>query len=249
MGIEWVRVHGRKGYTVNPIAGCKHECVWRMGDRIVKCYANSMLSRYMKRGTVFEDLSFHPERLEQIKEAGKPAGIFLDSTSDLFGVGVPEEWTQHVLDVIKTWPEHIFFSLTKNAGRLTKFKYPRNLWVGISAPATFMFGKELTPERQLAWFKNSLAALAKTDAAVRWVSLEPLSIDISEVMQPFVKYLHWAVVGAGSIGKYAYQPSRQTLVNVRAVLQPIPVFFKGNMDRQMANEVFGYWPEQFPPTL
>ena len=217
-----------------------------MGDQIVKCYANSMLSRYMPKGKTFEDLSFHPERLDQIKEAKKPSGIFIDSTSDLFGVGVPEEWTQAVLDAVARYPQHVFFSLTKNAARIPKFKIPFNLWCGVSAPATFMFGRELTPERQLQWFDLSLRALCKSDALVKWVSIEPLSIDVSVQLEKYSEHLDWAVIGAGSMGKFAFQPTTQTLINVREALKGIPVFFKGNMSPKVAEEVFGEWPDHFP---
>jgi protein gp37 len=248
-GIEWTRLPGRKGYTLNPIAGCGHGCRWRMpGGKVVQCYAKSVaegpFAFHYPGG--FENITFHPERLDEIKGLKKPSGIFIDSMSDLFGVGVPAEWTSHVLNHVALYPQHVFFSLTKNAPQLVKFKMPSNLWVGISAPATFMFGKELSFMQQVRWFETSLGYLAQCDSKTKWVSLEPLSIDVSEALDQFRSYLSWAVIGAGSDGRRYYQPDEQTLCNVRDVLHPLPIFFKGNMSKELAMEVFGRWPNDFP---
>jgi len=248
-GIEWCSVWGRPGYTLNPIAGCGHGCKWRMpGGKVVQCYAKSVaegpFAFHYPGG--FENITFHRDRLDELKSLKQPSGIFIDSMSDLFGVGVPPEWTICVLNHIALYPQHVFFSLTKNAPQLVKFKMPSNLWVGISAPATFMFGREMTVDQQVKWFACALKNLAECDARIRWVSLEPLSIDLSAQLEPYNKVIDWAVIGAGSDGRRYYQPDEETLLHTREALEGVPIFFKGNMSKELAMEYFGRWPNDFP---
>jgi protein gp37 len=244
-GIEWTRVWSRRGYTSNPVKGCPHECRWLMPDgSIAKCYAKST-AEGVARGAYpygFEHVSFHPEELEAITRHRAPAGIFIDSMSDLFSQQVKPEWIAAVLATIRDNPRHIFFSLTKNAPRLIDFSpFPNNLWVGISSPPTFMFGRELTDDQQRTWYKRALEILDGCEASVRWTSIEPASIDLSEILASNA-WLDWAVVGAASNGSRTFQPDRLVLANILRALK-CPVFFKGNLDPKTVEQ----WREEFPP--
>ena len=139
-GILWTRVYGRPGFTWNVITGCDHACEWFAGDNeedVIECYAkvmaeSRMLESHYPQGFAFTQ--FYPERLEQPKRIKKPAGIFLDSMSDIMSKGVKDEWIEQVLEVCRQTPQHIYLLLTKNAPRLREFDFPPNVWVGVSCP-------------------------------------------------------------------------------------------------------------------
>jgi protein gp37 len=249
-GIEWARVWGRRGYTSNPVRGCMHRCQWEMPDgKIATCYAKETAEGVARKAypNGFESLSFHPEELATIKKLKEPSGIFIDSMSDLFGAKVPDEWITKVMDTIRECPQHIFLSLTKNPPRLEgTFDFPENLWVGISAPPTFMFGKRMSREQQIAWFRRGLQFLSDTDAAVKWVSLEPLSFDLSAELVECGKALHWAVIGAASDGRTTHQPDKHDFEMALYAMKGRPVFFKGNISPALAMEVAGGWRAEFP---
>lgn len=246
-GIEWTHILGPlTGFTANPVRGCEHECQWRMPDgTVVICYAKAQKERMSGKGS-FEKITFHPDILDQIRSRKEPAGIFIDSMSDLFGENVNEAWISIVLDCAWDCPQHIFFTLTKNPRRLRDFRFSPNTLVGLSAPPTFMYGKELSHEAQRTWFRKGLEWLTNCAAENVWLSLEPLAIDVSDLIAPHQERIRWAVIGAASDGARTYQPERETFANTLRVLDTMPVFFKGNVDRQLADEIAGGWKEEFP---
>jgi protein gp37 len=248
-GIEWTRVWGREGFTSNPIRGCLHGCKWRMPNgKIAICYAKMFADDHRNTYPLgFENLTFHPEVFDQIKRRKKPAGIFIDSMSDLFGRDVKPEWIQQVLVTIRNCPQHVFFSLTKNAGKMAQFSLPTNLWAGVSAPPTFMFGKEMDRDARINWYWNSLKHLVNTNATIRWTSIEPLSEDFSDAIRDFEAALDWAVIGAATDHGCHHQPDEVHLRRTVEVLGDTPIFFKGNLNRELAEYVCGKWRQEFPP--
>lgn len=245
-GIEWTRVYGRPGYTANPIKGCQHDCRWRMPDgQVAQCYAKSVAEGVARASYPkgFEYVQFNPAELDAIRALREPAGIFIDSMSDLMGRDVPDAWIKSVIDTMMFSPQHIFFVLTKNPPRLKDFAWPCNAWVGVSAPPTFMFGRELNQSQQERWYDVALGVLADIHVPVRWTSIEPLSWDCSEILVEHRDHLEWAVIGAASNGLQRHLPDRWVLRNVLDALEGIPVFFKGNL-RGMG---FPEWREENPP--
>ena len=245
-GIEWTHIFGiGTGYTANPVRGCTHGCQWRMPDgKIVSCYAETFADRLGGKGA-FKNLTFHPDVLSKIFRHKEPARIFIDSMSDLCGEGVDKEWIGAVIGFMQNCPQHIFFTLTKNPRRLTEFVWPDNAMVGISAPPTFMYGKELSFGQQQAWFTKGMAWLAAAKAKRKWVSLEPLSTGaILEALALNSGTLDWAVIGAGSDGRKTFQPEEYLLEATLRCLT-CSVFFKGNLDRALAQR-HGGWREEFP---
>lgn len=254
-GIEWTAYRwpngtALPGFTANPVRGCKHQCQWEMPDgNIATCYAKVGRERIDGPGS-FERITYHPEVLADIRKRKKPAGIFIDSMSDLFGLDVQRDWIDAVIQCIRDCPQHVFFSLTKNPSRFrTDFNgdkpWPENWLVGISYPPTFMFGKKLTIEQQNAWFKKALDFLKDSPARRYWVSAEPLSLDLSRWLQ-VSEWLDWVVIGAASNGSTTCQPDPEIFRRTLHALEGTPVFFKGNIDRQLADEVAGGWREEFP---
>lgn len=248
-GIEWTHVHGRPGFTANPVRGCLHDCQWRMPDgTVVLCYAKEFRERLDGPGS-FERLTWHPEVLDGIRRHKAPAGIFIDSMSDLFGQSVDPQWILDTLQCVSECPQHVFFSLTKNPSRLLRFSpFPQNFWLGISAPPTFMYGRQLALDQQRKWFRVALEKLSQCSAGVRWLSLEPLSFDLSDILAEHLDAFDWAVIGAGSDGARKFQPDPLTFRNVFNVLHRAgkEVFLKGNIDRALANDICGGWLECWP---
>jgi len=237
-GIEWT------DYTWNPVRGCQHGCRWTMPDgTIAECYAETVAERVAQRAYPegFEHHYWNPQLLDGPLKINKPSRIFLDSMSDLMGYWVPKEQVEQVFETCRAAPWHTFQMLTKNAPRLKQFDIPPNVWVGVSAPPSIMFGKPLSPAQQGRMLETMLRVLQDIDVPVRWMSIEPLSFNIA----PFLvgSNLQWAVIGAATNGPKAYQPKREWVENVLDVLdvQGTAVFFKGNLEWEP-------WREEFPIT-
>ncbi len=255
-GIEWTHILGPgTGYTANPVRGCLHDCKWKMPDgNIAQCYAKTVAEKFVDAyPNGFEHLSFHPEALDKIQRHTEPAGIFIDSMSDLFGQKVESEWIMKTLETVRACPQHVFFSLTKNPRRLLDFaNYPDNLLVGVSAPPTQMFGKELSIDQQDTWYRTALGWLGRCSAKHKWTSIEPLSFDVSDIINQHrdgfgERAIQWAVIGAATNGSKTYQPDAAHLAFALDSLQGLPVFFKGNLSKELVTSLSGgVWREEFP---
>ncbi|MBL7836709.1 MAG: DUF5131 family protein [Bacteroidetes bacterium] len=237
-GIEWT------DYTWNPVGGCKHGCRWEMPDgTVAECYAETVAERVAQSAYPFgfEHHYWRPELLKEPLKLIEPARIFLDSMSDLMGHWVPDKQVNQVLDICREAHWHSFQLLTKNAPRLAEFEFPANVWVGVSAPPSIMFGKRLSLKQQARMLSRMLDMLRSVQAPIKWMSIEPLSFDIAPLLVE--SGLQWAVIGAATNGKKAYQPKQEWVQNVLDVLdaQGTKVFFKGNL-------LWEPWREEFPET-
>ncbi|MEO8611940.1 MAG: DUF5131 family protein [Chloroflexota bacterium] len=226
-GIEWT------DYTWNPVRGCQHGCRWQMPDgTTAECYAETIAERVAQHAYVegFEHHYWNPHVLDEPVKLKTPAKIFLDSMSDLMGHWVPKDQIEQVLDVCRKAPWHHFQLLTKNAPRLREFEFPPNVWVGVSAPPSTMFGRPLSHAQQKRMVQRQLDVLRIVDVPVRWMSIEPLSFNIAPLLEG--SNLQWAVIGAATNGPKTYQPEQVWVENVLRVLdgQNTAVFFKGNLD-------------------
>lgn len=256
-GIEWTRIRLSAetvldGYTWNPVAGCKHGCEWEMPDgTVAECYAKTIAEGLAQKAYPqgFEHHYWHPERLEEPLKLKTPSGIFCDSMSDLMGVNVPAWQIEQVIDVMRRAHWHRFQLLTKNAPRLRRFDWPPNVWLGVSAPPSYMFGtgQKWSEDQQHIWYDKALECLGQTNARVKWTSIEPLSFDVGLIIERYGDVLDWAVIGAASRGRRYYQPKFGHLVRVleQGYKHGIPVFYKGNL-RPLIDELGWKWREEFP---
>jgi len=190
----WVRnPDGTLGYTWNPITGCLNGCEYCYARKL----ANTRLrERYLANKNVaplvdgwFHDFGkdgyvdsrydapFYPRFWEdRLSDKGlgmcesppkKSWGIFTCDMSDLFGIGIPGDWTRMVLNVIQANPWHRFYLLTKQSQNLIKWSpYPPNCYVGVSA----------TNQQQ---FDEAVRYLKEVEATVKYISFEPLQERIS----------------------------------------------------------------------
>ncbi|KKM97307.1 hypothetical protein LCGC14_1169290, partial [marine sediment metagenome] len=86
------------------------------------------------KGLKIESLAdpFYPRfwgmRLGEVYPGGGiPRGVFVCSMGDLFGVGVPDDWTRRVFERIRSRPAWRFYLLTKQPQNLAKWSpFPDN---------------------------------------------------------------------------------------------------------------------------
>jgi len=252
-GIGWTRLPRydgsdkyRNGYTWNPVGGCIHDCYWRMpGGKLAECYAKTITERFNLQPD-FKEFAWHPERLKQPSKVKKPAGIFLDSMSDLMAHNVPDKYVSQVLDVCRQSPQHIFLLLTKNAPRLLNYDFPPNVWVGVSTPPDIMFGKSLSDKAKKAYLNKALDVLSEVVASIRWMSIEPLNGDYAWVLGDYGLPIDWVTIGAASYGTTIYAPDETYLRNLLVLMigEKVPIFFKKNMTCSPLAERI--WYRDFP---
>jgi protein gp37 len=205
--IEWTDA------SWNPVRGCS-----RVSEGCRNCYAEKIAARFSGKGEPYEGLAqikhirrvngstetteshwtgevrFIEEHLKDPPRWKKPRRVFVNSMSDLFHEGVPDEWIDKIFAVMALAGRHTFQVLTKRPQRM--LEYMQRLSRGIKpieAEAramghTFLYGSE-NQFSTLAWpirnvwlgvsvedQKNAdmrVPLLLKTPAHVRWVSYEP----------------------------------------------------------------------------
>lgn len=204
--IEWTEA------TWNPVTGCTE-----VSPGCAHCYAKTFAERFRGvPGHPYEngfDLQLRPERLRQPLRWKKPRTIFVNSMSDLFHEDVPYEYIKQVFDVMKSAGHHRFQVLTKRSERLAELApslpWPENVWMGVSV------------ENQR--FASRVDDLRETDAAVRFLSCEPLLgfLDLN------LDGIHWVIVGGESgPGARRMKPEWACAVRDQCVEAKVPFFFK-----------------------
>jgi len=185
--IEWTEA------TWNPVRGCV-----KVSPGCAHCYAETFAERFRGvKGHPYEqgfDLRLVPEKLGEPLRRKKPTTYFVNSMSDLFQDGVPDEYIDQVFAVMDLAGQHTFQILTKRAERMFDYCSARhgvdlvsplpNVWLGVSV------------ENQQ--FLSRIDALKDTPAAVRFVSFEPLLEDLGAVL---LDGIQWAIIGGESGAK------------------------------------------------
>lgn len=206
--IEWTE------HTWNPVTGCT-----KVSPGCKHCYAETMARRLKAMGAAgYErgfELALHPARLVQPLARRTPTVYFVNSMSDLFHAGVPDDYIARVLDVCQRTPQHTYQILTKRAERLPLYfaqrPVPRNVWLGVSVEDR----RHGVPR---------IAQLRQVDARVRFLSVEPLLQDLGPLD---LRGMHWVIVGGESgAGARPMAPAWAERVRVQAVAQGVPFFFK-----------------------
>lgn len=172
--IEWADM------TINPIIGCS-----KCSPGCRNCYAERMAirldwmpatrERYSHvistgkwNGTTFGDFT----TFTSLGRVHSPKRIFIGSMGDLFHESVTQAQITGIFNTFKQFPQHVFMLLTKRADRMREMvntyyahrSHPRpfpNVWLGVTA------------ERQME-ADTRIPELLNTQAAVRYVSIEPM---------------------------------------------------------------------------
>lgn len=176
--IEWTDA------TWNPVTGCT-----QVSAGCDHCYAKVFAERF--RGVPnhpYEqgfDLKLWPERLEMPLRWKKPRRIFVNSMSDLFHSGVPDEFIYQIFETMKKADWHIYQVLTKRPQRMARMSkdldWAEHIWAGVSIEAN-----------DVAWRADFLR---KVPSAVRFISAEPL---IGPIDRLDLHGIDWLITGGES---------------------------------------------------
>jgi protein gp37 len=153
--------------------------------------------------------------------------VFVNSMSDLFHELVPLQFIQQVVDVMRRAHWHRFQVLTKRSGRLAELadqlEWPGNVWLGVSVENRDYAGR--------------IDALRRINAAVRFLSLEPL---LGQMPDLRLQGIDWVIVG-GESGPEARPMKEEWAVDIRNQCQRagIPFFFKqwGGVNKKRTGRV------------
>jgi protein gp37 len=206
--IEWTEA------TWNPITGCS-----KISPGCAQCYAERFAERF--RGTPdhpYEqgfDLKLWPARLALPLSWRRPRLIFVNSMSDLFHPDVPQKFIESVFEVMERADWHTFQVLTKRHERLEQLAphlpWPKNVWIGVSI-------------ENRRWVRRADALRAIPDAAIRFISAEPLLGRLDGLL---LDGIDW-VIGGGESGPRNRPVDADWLRDLRdqCVDAGVPFFFK-----------------------
>jgi protein gp37 len=170
--------------TWNPSHGCS-----RASAGCRSCYAERISRQYQHTEHPWtaehaeDNVSIHPEKLDEPYRIDEPAFIFVNSMSDLFHSLVPESFIREVFAVMRNCLHIVFQVLTKRPGRAAHMAldWPPNVWMGTSVE------DDRVTER--------LDLLRSCEADTLFISFEPLIGPVGEV--DLTRY-DWAIVGGES---------------------------------------------------
>ena len=205
--IEWT------DKTWNPVTGCS-----KVSPGCKNCYAEIMARRLQAMGQPkyrngFK-LTLHDEILNEPFGWKSPHTIFVCSMSDLFHEKVPVAFLDKVMNTIENTPWHNYQLLTKRAKRMSEYfstrAVPPNAWLGVTVEA---------PDA-----KERMDYLRKLKASIRFLSCEPLLVDLGELD---LKNIDWVIVG-GESGPRArpMKPAWVLSIKEQAENQGAAFFFK-----------------------
>jgi protein gp37 len=233
--IEWTDA------TWNPVRGCA-----KISSGCAHCYAETFAERFRGvPGHPYEqgfDLRLIPEKLTQPLLWRKPKMIFVNSMSDLFHEGVPDEYIAQVVEVMQRANWHTYQVLTKRSERLrdllqTKLRSAAeepHIWWGVSVENR----KQGLPR---------IEHLRSAPAGLRTLSVEPLleylgTIDLSGI--------GWVILG-GESGPGARPIEEAWVLEIRDQCRAakVPFFFKqwgGRQKSRTGRELEGRTYDEIP---
>jgi Bacteriophage protein gp37 len=218
--IEWTES------TWNPITGCN-----KISPGCKFCYAERMAKRLKAMGSANYEhgfkLSLHEHALELPLSWKKPQTIFVNSMSDLFHEKVPFEFIQKMFAVMNKAYWHRFQILTKRSERLlelnNKLKWTENIWMGVSV--------------ENANYTYRIDHLRKTDAHIKFLSIEPL---LGPIRQIDLTNISWVIVGGESgPGSRLMKEEWVIVIKDNCLTSNVPFFFKqwGGVNKKKAGRV------------
>lgn len=236
--IEWTDA------TWNPVRGCT-----KISPGCKHCYAEVFAERFRGvKGHPYEqgfDLRLVPHKLGEPLRWRTPKMIFVNSMSDLFHEGVPDEYIEAVARVMVKADWHTYQVLTKRSKRMAELLSTRlrfaataaHIWWGVSVEDK-KYGLPRIPHLQ------------STPAAVRFLSIEPLLEDLGVVD---LRGINWVIVG-GESGRGARPMKREWVVSIREQCREshVPFFFKqwGGFQKKLnGRKLDGKTHDEFPPRL
>jgi len=218
--IEWTED------TWNPVTGCN-----KVSPGCKFCYAERFARRLQKMGqdkyrNGFK-VTLHPELIREPYLWRRNKLVFVNSMSDLFHKGIPQEFIKSVFDTMVNTPQHTYQVLTKRPERLLELAsdlpWPENVWMGVSV------------ENVKYYFRIDF--LRQVPAKVRFLSLEPLLGPMPDLK---LKGIHWVIVG-GESGPNARPVNEEWVRSIKQQCRKrkVPFFFKqwGGLNKKEAGRL------------
>lgn len=210
--IEWTDA------TWNPVRGCT-----KISPGCKHCYAETFAERFRGvKSHPYEqgfELRLVPEKLTEPFAWRSPKLVFVNSMSDLFQAGVPDDYVAAVAQVMVAAKWHTYQVLTKRSeklrellsGRLRFAAEQENIWWGVSVEDQ-KYGLPRVDD------------LRQAPAKIRFLSIEPLLEDLGEID---LSGISWVIVG-GESGPGARPMRKEWVVSIREQCrtQRVPFFFK-----------------------
>lgn len=231
--IEWTES------TWNPATGCT-----KISSGCANCYAKRMALRLKAMGTPKYangfDVTLHEDSLFEPYSWKKPKVIFVNSMSDLFHEEIPFEFIEKVFKVMNENPQHVFQVLTKRAELLLKYSsklnWTSNIWMGVTV-------EDCKAKRRIDY-------LRQTNAAIKFLSCEPLISDLGELD---LKNINWVIVG-GESGPKSRPIEEDWVLDIfgQCKKADIPFFFKqwgGVNKKKTGKELQGEIYQEMPEIL
>jgi len=210
--IEWTDA------TWNPVRGCT-----KISPGCKHCYAETFAERFRGvKGHPYEqgfDLKLVPGKLIEPFSWRSPKLVFVNSMSDLFQEGVPDEYVEAVCRVMVAAKWHTFQVLTKRSARLKELlsgplrlaAKEDHIWWGVSV-------------EDKKYGLPRIRHLQETPARVRFLSVEPLLEDLGRFD---LSGISWAIVGGESgPGARPMQPAWVIPIRDQCRESRVPFFFK-----------------------
>jgi protein gp37 len=186
--ISWVKnIDGSQGETLNIHTGCTHagspgcaNCYAKsLHDMRHKAYSEGKLQNIPQYATPFNEVQFHPERLDIPLRRRKPTTYFINSMSDLFHESIPDEQIHKVFECINIGGRHTFIILTKRISRALEWmKDNTDCWRRSDGKCVpyYWFGTTVCNQAEA---DEKIPLLLQIPAAVRFVSIEPMLEEIN----------------------------------------------------------------------
>jgi len=210
--IEWTDA------TWNPVRGCA-----KISPGCKHCYAEVFAERWRGvQGHPYEfgfDLRLVPEKLAEPLTWTRSRKVFVNSMSDFFQEGVPDDFIARAFKVMQVADWHTYQVLTKRPERMKKLlesrlsgvRHHAHIWLGVSVE-----------DRRHGLPRVDL--LREAPAALRFLSVEPLLEDLGPID---LTHIDWVIVGGES--GHGARPLERNWVN--SILQQcrkagVPFFFK-----------------------
>jgi protein gp37 len=233
--IEWTDA------TWNPVRGCT-----KISPGCAHCYAEVFAERFRGvSGHPYEqgfDLRLVPEKLLEPIRWPQSRMVFVNSMSDLFHEDVPDAYIEAVAAVMQHADWHVYQVLTKRSARLRDLLCTRlqsvasapHIWWGVSV------------ENRRVGLPR-IRDLRRTNARVRFLSIEPLLEDLGAIDLTAVD---WVIVG-GESGAGARPIRREWVVSVQRQCRSadVPFFFKqwgGVRKSEHGRTLHGRTYDEFP---
>lgn len=210
--IEWTDA------TWNPVRGCT-----KISPGCAHCYAETFAERF--RGVPehpYEqgfDLRLVPEKLLEPLRWSRPRTVFVNSMSDLFHDGVPDDYIVKCAQVMEAARWHTFQVLTKRSDRLrdllkSKLKFAaerEHIWWGVSV------------ENRRHGLPR-IGHLREAGPTMAFLSIEPLLEDIGSID---LRGIAWVIVGGESgPGARPIKPEWVLSIQRQCRAARVPFFFK-----------------------